>query len=259
MAKADTEKKGKGKGKNKKKSKELAVSSVPFARRDIGREAEIAVAERKGKKHNLVPMPALGPNKHAEGTLEWLTSYMLTPAKKRERSQLDELILHNGNAAKSWAEIGRLTGLSAYEAQRRYLEILNENYNLSPQELQLIQVARLESIINMLQDWAHSGSSDHIKLLLEAIKQLRDVQGMANSKQEIVINVLIEKQANVVIMAVQHVIAKLADKPEIAPHIDLLNVLAAEAMREVQLIVQQAADTSVTVGSAGEVVDADPD
>lgn len=261
VAKGDGGNRGTRKAKWKKSGdvKDL-MPAVPFERRDIIREAEIAVAEKKGKKHKLRPIAVLGPNKHAEGTMEWLTTYLLTPKKQRDHSQLDELILHNGNASRPWSEIGRMTGLSAHEAQRRYLEILEQNYNLTPQELQLMQVARLESIINMLQDWAHSGSSDHIKLLLEAIRQLREVQGAANAKQEIVISILIEKQANVIILAVQHLFAKMSDVPELAPYLDLMNNLAAETMKEVQLLVQQAADTAVTVGPKGEViVDADPD
>lgn len=242
----------------KKAKKGVKPPKIPEPQRDL--LIEVTRKATGQDDRSLPPVPMVGPNNYAAGTREALLDLVLSPKKQRKASQLDKIILQNGNASVPWVEIGRMTGLSAAEVRDRYLEIAREAYDLPPAEQMLIQVARLEGIINMLQAWAASGSEDHIKLLLEAIKQLREIHGLASNKTEIIIRVLVEEQANVIVKALQLVIAKIFDSYIVTnakafdedgnPRqlVEVIDAIVVDALDEVQTLVGGAVDRQITAG-----------
>lgn len=82
-------------------------------------------------------------------------------------------------------------------------------------EYKMLQVARLEGVINMCYAYAQDGSEGHIELLLKAIERLNRMFELESEKAKIEIEIVTDAQAVLLLSIINGVLAVICNDPRI--------------------------------------------
>ncbi len=214
-----------------------ATKDEPHYKQDTRTEIDRALAKKK-KRHKIKAVPT--PIKSdSPGSTEALIHFLKTPAKKRDASVLDDIIYAKGIADVDFSEIARQVGLPVAEVMERYRELLRARNSFTDQDYRLHIAAQLKACINSMQEAAQHGSVDHAKIWLMAIERLMKLQDLESDKANMTINIITHEQTNVFVGAVNLVVQRLLENPQIAKVPDIYEIVAT-GIEEAQTYVMEA-------------------
>lgn len=198
---------------------------------------------------------AVGPNQFSANSLEATIEFLRTPPKKRELDMLDNIILNNVLDDVPIRDISNLVGLPVSEVQVRSKKLLQENYTFSQEEMKLLMTAKLQRISNMMMGMATQGSDKHAGIMLECIKQMREMYDLMSSKSNLTIEIVTVEQTNIIVTAMGLFAQRLMQHPALAnmdPNV--IDSVAADALGEAAEYVFEARDKEVTIDAKGNRV-----
>jgi hypothetical protein len=198
---------------------------------------------------------AVGATQASFNTVEALVEYLRTPKKKRDLDMLDNIILNNVLDDVPIRDISNLVGLPVSEVQNRSKTLLKENYTFSQEEMKLLMTAKLQRISNMMMSMASQGSDKHAGVMLECIKQMREMYDLMSSKSNITIEIVTVEQTNIIVTAMGLFAERLMAHPALSK-IDrnVIDSVAADALGEAAEYVFEARDREVTIDAKGSRV-----
>ena len=98
---------------------------------------------------------------------------------------------------KDYVEIERLYGISAPRAEA-LIKAHYANVRIDPNEYRMLQMDRLEGLIDVLMSMAQMGNIKSAEVLLKALEQINVLLGLNLEQTKIEIRVVTEQQSNVV-------------------------------------------------------------
>lgn len=141
------------------------------------------------------------------------------------------------------AELGE--GVTEDEVAARLSGMYTKMEQVTTAEYRMLQVGRLEQVINMCWDLASAGSSDHIELLVKAIERLNKMYELEKESAKIQVEIVTNAQAVMLMSIVTGVLGVITSDERIT------NVIPVE---ELQVITARALDVA-----EAEIVDEDGD
>lgn len=199
--------------------------------------------------------PAVGPNQVSQNTVAALIDYLRTPKRKRDLDMLDNIILNNVLDDVPIRDISNMVGLPVSEVQTRSKKLLQENYTFSQEEMKLLMTAKLQRISNMMMAMASQGSDKHASVMLETIKQLREMYDLMSSKSNITVEIVTVEQTNIIVTAMGLFVERLMEHPALAKvDRNVIDSVAADALGEAAEYVFEARDKEVTIDAKGNKV-----
>lgn len=161
-------------------------------------------------------------------------------------SMLDDTIMTMRQSGLSPRRIAAELGgtISEEEVSRRLAVMYAKMEKVTSSEYRMLQVARLEGVINMCYAYAEDGSEGHIELLLKAIERLNKMFELETEKTKIEVEIVTDAQAVLLMGIVSGVLNIIAGDPRVTQAIprEELTALTAEAL--------DAAEKMVVDGSA---------
>lgn len=198
---------------------------------------------------------AVGPNQVTPGSVESMVEYLRTPKRKRDLDMLDNIILNNVLDDVPIRDISNMVGLPVSEVQVRSKKLLQENYTFSQEEMKLLMTAKLQRISNMMMAMASQGSDKHASVMLETIKQLREMYDLMSSKSNITVEIVTVEQTNIIVTAMGLFVERLMEHPALATvDRNVIDSVAADALGEAAEYVFEARDKEVTIDAKGNKV-----
>lgn len=198
---------------------------------------------------------AVGPNQVTPGSVESMVEYLRTPKRKRDLDMLDNIILNNVLDDVPIRDISNMVGLPVSEVQVRSKKLLQENYTFSQEEMKLLMTAKLQRISNMMMAMASQGSDKHASVMLETIKQLREMYDLMSSKSNITVEIVTVEQTNIIVTAMGLFVERLMEHPALATvDRNVIDSVAASSLSEAAEYVFEARDKEITIDSKGNQV-----
>lgn len=271
------------------------MSASGFDENPADLEIKSRAATRKRAREMLrpyVPMAeevALGPSEGgmAENPMynrEWTTQDRLTPdvnipsgiraslvnvarlerdeavgADKKPTNLLDEQIFELRQSGLQPGRIANIIGGSMTEAtvRERLSAVTSRMSQFTDEEYRMLQLARLEKLINFMWRQVEMGSADHAKIMLEGIDRISKLLDLDKQKVRIKVELVSHAQAAMITAVVQATISVLLDSPRLKGVLDLneLEGLAGQAMEAAIDIIDAARDDEVMV--SGDNADKD--
>jgi hypothetical protein len=172
---------------------------------------------------------------------------------------LDEQIFTLRQAGHQPGKIADIIGGRMTEAhvRERLAGITSRMSQFTDEEMRMLQLGRLESLIGFMWQQVESGSADHAKIMLEGIDRISKLLDLDKQKVRIKVELVSHAQAAMIGAVVQATIAVLLDSPRLAGVLDRneLEGLAGQAMDAAILIIDEARSDEVVV--SGDNADKD--
>jgi hypothetical protein len=155
-------------------------------------------------------------------------------------SQLDEIIYQYRISGLRASDIAQRIGPPHTEdsVNEILMRMLKRMETQSPAEIRMLQVGRLEAIINMLWNMSTNGSVPHVEVLLKAIERLNKIFELESDKTRIEIDYITDAQSEtmfrtvqVAVEAVVGVYTKILDRQGLAqPDPEIIEGTVADAL-----------------------------
>lgn len=128
------------------------------------------------------------------------------------------------------AELGE--GVTEDEIADRLAQMYTKMEQVTTAEYRMLQVGRLEQVINMCWNLASMGSADHIELLVKAIERLNKMYELEKESAKIQVEVVTNAQAVMLLSIITGVLNVLTSDPRItkAVPIEELQQITAKAL-----------------------------
>lgn len=136
------------------------------------------------------------------------------------------------------------------EVTRRLGVIYAKMEEMTSTEYRMLQVARLEAVINMCYSYAQDGSEGHIELLLKAIERLNKMFELESEKSKIEVEIVTDAQAVMLMHVISGVLQVLLGDPRV------LKAIPAEEINEITANALDAAEQNI-VDEQGNTVTVD--
>lgn len=181
-----------------------------------------------------------------DGIIKGAVEFARTSAKDIEtQSLLDDTIISMREAGLSHRQIALELGpdISEEEVISRLSHMYGKMEEVTTAEYRMLQVGRLEQVINMCWGLAKNGSPDHIELLIKAIERLNKMFELEQERSKVEVEIVTNAQAVMFMSIVSGVLELLLSDERIT------KVIPAE---EIQSITAKALDIA-----EAEIVDED--
>lgn len=120
--------------------------------------------------------------------------------EKPTGSMLEYLISEDRKRGLSWHDIGKQRDVDPDEAYRIYVQYREKDAGVNEAEYRMLQLERLEKMIDALWDLAvESKSIDHIKALLPVLQEISKLLGLNKQKAITEVRVIEQRQVHLVV------------------------------------------------------------
>lgn len=114
-------------------------------------------------------------------------------------SMLVQMYIDDRTRGKSWHWIGDRYGKDPDEVYAEYMRFMDKNKTVNESEYRMLQLTRLEKMIDALWDTAiNSKSLDHIKGMLPVLQEISKLLGLHKAKTVTEIRVIEDRQIGLV-------------------------------------------------------------
>lgn len=171
-----------------------------------------------------------------------------------KESLLDETILRYRQAGLQPGEIARKIGgsMTADGVQERLSRMLKQMSQFSDDEQRMLQMARLESVINMLWGLSEHGSAEHIKLIIEAIDRLSKLLGLEKQTVKTEVMLVTNAQAGLFSAAVEAALNVILSHPALRDRLgeNDIDAITGSALLEAANVIEAAQGQTVSMAVA---------
>lgn len=123
----------------------------------------------------------------------------VTLGEEVKPTMLVQSYLNDRARGKSWQWIADRYGKDPDEVYAAYMEFAEKNKTVNESEYRMLQLVRLEKMIDALWDTAiNSKSLDHIKGMLPVLQEISKLLGLHKEKTSIEVRVIEERQVGLV-------------------------------------------------------------
>lgn len=115
-------------------------------------------------------------------------------------SALVQMYIDERDRGKTWTQIAEKFDKDPDEVYRAWNEYMSTNRVVNEAEYRMLQLSRLERMIDALWELAiKQNSLDHIKALLPVLQEISKLLGLHKDKTTVEVRVIEEKQLNLVV------------------------------------------------------------
>lgn len=115
-----------------------------------------------------------------------------------EASALTKLIIEARERGRSFARIAEDYDLTPERAYSDYMHFMESQNEVNEYEYRLLQLRRLERLIDKCWELVEAGSVDHMKITLSVIKELSALLGLHKDKAQQIVQVIDNRQVHLV-------------------------------------------------------------
>lgn len=122
----------------------------------------------------------------------------MAEAEVVEASALTKLIVQARERGKSFAQIAEDYDLTPEKAYADYMRFMEAQNTVNEHEYRLLQLRRLERLIDKCWELVEVGSVDHMKITLSVIKEISALLGLHKEKAQQIVQVIDQRQVTLV-------------------------------------------------------------
>lgn len=129
----------------------------------------------------------------------------MTEKEVVEASALTKMIVQARERGKSFIQIAEDYEITPEKAYADYMAFMESENEVNEYEYRLLQLRRLERLIDKCYELVEVGSVDHMKLTLSVIKEISALLGLHKEKAQQIVQVIDQRQVVLVTNYVQAV------------------------------------------------------
>lgn len=142
----------------------------------------------------------------------------------QKTSAVMQMVLDMRKQGKSWSAIAGTFGKDADEIYAEYQEFMSQRNVYSESEYRMVQLERLEAMVDALWDGMQGGSPEHVQRMLPVIQEISKLLDMNKAKTKIEVSVVESKQVELIVNYVDAVTETIYN--------EVLSTVTAKRQRE---------------------------